>query len=314
MRVAVLFFEGSEKKVEVVVKSGTPSLRALGQDYWSELVACCGATILSHISNDQMDAYLLSESSLFVWPDRLLMITCGNITLVDSVIHFLDQQGQDCVDMITYQRKNEYQSHLQKTAFEEDVERLNLRLPGKAFRLGHLDGHHNYVWHMDKVYQPVADDITTELLMYHIEGEAADYLRGSDQTLEGIRQHLQLDALFPGFEFDEFLFEPFGYSMNAIRGDQYITMHITPQDGTSYVSFETDIDIPNECPELLNRFTDILNPSSFDLITFNADPKIALQPDVACVAHNQQQLKCGFKVEFQHFIKMAKSIEPALEI
>ena len=39
-------------------------LRSLGDEFWSQLVQACSATILSTIHNDVCDAYLLSESSL----------------------------------------------------------------------------------------------------------------------------------------------------------------------------------------------------------------------------------------------------------
>lgn len=307
-----MFFEGSEKKVEIVVAPGAPSLRSLGRDYWAELVSRCSASILSEVSNEQLDAYLLSESSLFVWDDRMLMITCGVITLVDSVTYFLDSYGREHVAMCSFQRKNEYQSHLQKSSFKQDVERLNRLLPGTAYQLGNLDGHHNYVWHMDKPYRPAADDITTELLMYHIQGDAAKYLRSETQSLAGIRELLDLHNLLPGFEIDDFLFEPYGYSMNGIRGDQYITMHITPQENTSYVSFETDLDIPRECPQLLTRLVQILSPASYDVICFNTQPAVSHAPQTHCVARHSQPLACGYQVDFEHFIRSAAIAKRAM--
>ncbi|WP_028115691.1 adenosylmethionine decarboxylase [Ferrimonas senticii] len=307
-----MFFEGSEKKVEVIVGPEHANLRQLPRSFWETLVSRCHATILSEIHNEQMDAYLLSESSLFVWNDRILMITCGVITLVDSVAYFIEQMGIEKVAMVSFQRKNEYQSHLQKSCFEEDMARLNALLPGKAFRLGHLDAHHNYLWHMDAPYQPLADDITTELLMYHISGDAARYLRSDSQTVEGIAELLQLHQLFPGFEFDQFLFEPYGYSMNGIKGDQYITMHITPQEETSYVSFETDIDIARECPQLLEHMVQILQPSSYDLITFNTEPQFEPAEPMCCVANQRQPLDCGYVLGFRHWLKRAEAVEPAV--
>lgn len=306
-----MFFEGSEKKVEIVVSSDTPSLRGLPKSFWAELVSRCNATILSELHNDKMDAYLLSESSLFVWDDRMLMITCGVITLVDSVEYFVNHVGHAAITMASFQRKNEYQSHLQKSSFDQDLARLNQLMAGKAYRLGRLDGHHNYIWHLDKPYQPQADDITTELLMYHIDGPAAEYLRSDNQSVAGIAALLQLETLFPGFEIDGYLFEPYGYSMNGIKGDQYITMHITPQEDTSYVSFETDINIPQECPQLLARLTAILQPSSYDLITFNTEPELTPAAEIVAVAHNQQKLECGYDVEFRHWLALANKMQSA---
>ena len=46
-----------------------PSLRELGRPFWDEVVRRSRAQVLSVISNDACDAYLLSESSLFVLDD-----------------------------------------------------------------------------------------------------------------------------------------------------------------------------------------------------------------------------------------------------
>ena len=75
-----MIFEGSEKKFEVIVKN--VNLRTFPLSFWEEMVAACQAKILSSMSNNFYDAYLLSESSLFVTQDRCIMITCGQTRLI----------------------------------------------------------------------------------------------------------------------------------------------------------------------------------------------------------------------------------------
>ncbi|GAA4898815.1 adenosylmethionine decarboxylase [Ferrimonas pelagia] len=306
----MMFFEGSEKKVEAVLKPGQASLRQLGRPFWAKMVAQANAEILSSIHNDDCDAYLLSESSLFVWDDRFLMLTCGTTTLVHAVTEFLQHVSQDALAMLTYQRKNEYQAQLQKSSFADDLASLAPHLSGNAWRLGHLDGHHNYIFHLDRPYCPEPNDATGELLMYHIKGEDADYLRSEGQNIEQIRQMMAWQQLLPQFQFDDFLFQPFGYSMNGICGDRYVTMHITPQEDSSYVSFESNLPSEQLTP-VLNHLLKVLQPQSYDLISFNMACALSHATGVQAIDHAEQALPIGYQMAFQHFLLPSSQVRSA---
>jgi hypothetical protein len=86
-------FEGSEKRLEVEFGPGDGSrpggLRALSRadlDYLTATAACC---IVSARHNAAFDAYVLSESSLFVFPDKLVLKTCGTTKLLAAVAPLL---------------------------------------------------------------------------------------------------------------------------------------------------------------------------------------------------------------------------------
>ena len=311
----MMFFEGSEKKVEVITAPQAGSLRALGRDFWSDIVTRANAGILDVLGNDDCDAYLLSESSLFVWHDRFLMLTCGTTTLADAFLHFLNHVDKQNILYASFQRKNEYLSHLQKTTFEEDLARISERLEGSAFRLGKLDSHHHYIFHLDRPYQGQPGDITNELLMYHIKGEGAEYLRSPDQTIEGVRRLLQLDQILPDFVISDWLFEPFGYSLNALKGSRYATFHITPQQDSSYVSFETNLDLSNS--DLVDTLLAALQPGSWDLIDFNAQKNahktVCDTDDYQCMTESTLNMTCGFAMSFRHFQhKDHRIVEPEI--
>lgn len=308
-----MFFEGSEKKVEVVVAENAPSLRSLGQPFWEKMVAKCNATILSSISNDKCDAYLLSESSLFVWEHHFVMLTCGTTTLVESVKTFMDIFEKEQILSVIFQRKNEYQSHLQKSSFAEDISALQKRMSGVAYQLGNLDTHHNYIYHLDKPYIPDDNDYTYELLMYHIQGPVANYLRSEEQDAQTIRTLMNFEEILPGFEIDDFVFEPFGYSMNALKDGFYATMHITPQEESSYVSFETNLDLANEHTEIFNKLIAILQPESFDIISFNGIPNIEAQNHLL-MNQVDEPLSCGYTMRFYEYMQKQEKARRAYKL
>ncbi|MFT5812761.1 MAG: S-adenosylmethionine decarboxylase [Psychroserpens sp.] len=261
-----MFFEGSEKKANIIIDAKQLSLLDdIADDFWLALVQCCNAKILSAIENDDCKAFLLSESSLFVWHDRLLILTCGNTRLVYSVEYFIQHMGMNKILQITYQRKNEYFAHAQLSSFSDDIALLRQHVEGKAFRFGELDGHHNYIFHQDNNFQVSGEDKSYELIAYQICQKASKKLTTVGLKSHEIRTFLQLDRLLAGFILDDFVFEPFGYSINAIKGMQYVTIHITPQANSSYVSIQANINLIALAPEFLT----ILAPKSIDILSFN---------------------------------------------
>ncbi|KAG8999965.1 spermidine resistance protein [Tulasnella sp. JGI-2019a] len=52
-------------------------LRRVKREEWEEMLAIVKCQVLSVVEGREMDAYLLSESSLFVSPHRLILKTCG---------------------------------------------------------------------------------------------------------------------------------------------------------------------------------------------------------------------------------------------
>ncbi|GIU26931.1 S-adenosylmethionine decarboxylase proenzyme [Shewanella schlegeliana] len=261
-----MFFEGSEKKIELQVNCSAVSLRSLPLNFWQQTLSLAGAEILSQLSNQACDAYVLSESSLLVWERKLLLITCGNTRLIDAVNHVIEQIGTEVISSLSYQRKSEFLSHLQASRFEDDVARLRAQLPGTAYRVGHLDNHHHYLFCSEQFVQ---SDASTCLLMYHIKGELAEYLRCNNQSSDEIRKRLQLERLLPEFDFDDYLFEPCGYSVNGIFEDKFLTIHITPQEHSSYVSIETNLNFLQYSFNIFAELLKILNPSSWDIIGMN---------------------------------------------
>mmetsp|Transcript_4358 Transcript_4358/g.13595 ORF Transcript_4358/g.13595 Transcript_4358/m.13595 type:complete len:482 (-) Transcript_4358:335-1780(-) len=78
-------FEGPEKTLEVCFTPGIGDprgCRALERPALDAILAEARCEILSETSNSYLDAYVLSESSLFVYPHKVVIKTCGRTTLL----------------------------------------------------------------------------------------------------------------------------------------------------------------------------------------------------------------------------------------
>ncbi|KAK0542970.1 spermidine resistance protein [Tilletia horrida] len=87
-------FEGPEKLLELwfqpaSLPSSTASLRSVDRDRWQTILNTVSCTILSVLRSDECDAYLLSESSMFVFDHKLILKTCGTTTLLLGLEHIL---------------------------------------------------------------------------------------------------------------------------------------------------------------------------------------------------------------------------------
>ncbi len=273
------FFEGPEKKLELVVTPDSASLRSLGEDVWREVVRAAQAEILSVIRNDHCDAYLLSESSLFVFDDYCVMITCGLTTLVDSVERLLESISADSVGFLVYERKNEHFPERQPTTFLEDARRLNAMLPGRALRFGDEHGHYVQVFHTTRAFVPETNDPTLEILMHGIDEHVAEQFTTAKVSEDrSLAVGLGIDSVLPGFDTSEHVFNPAGYSLNALRGEEYYTLHVTPEKMGSYASFETNHDFGMDLTGFVGVIVELFRPRAFDVVTFlpQGEPKLKL--------------------------------------
>jgi S-adenosylmethionine decarboxylase len=279
-------FEGPEKTLEVCFRKkdteGPPAsavvsgdtrntgLRRLGRDDLDRICARARCTILSSVSNNYVDAYVLSESSLFVYPYMLVLKTCGTTTLLRCIALLIDlgrKLGLE-IDWVGYSRKNfnfpgdqafPHQSFHQELEYLYSHRNLCDRLDGSGYTLGPVTSDHWFVFVADHTIRSKSLEIDTDrvlnIMMFDIDEDVAslfyynNYNTGKDgETKEEETSRISkeqttksgIDALCPGAIIDPRAFEPCGYSMNAILFRSYSTIHITPEAGSSYVSFETN--------------------------------------------------------------------------
>lgn len=101
-------------------------------------------------------------------------------------------------------------------------------------------------------------DYTIELLMTKLAAparrpffflESQDEGKTAHEKAADVSARLGIDSIFPTSKtnLDAYAFEPCGYSANALveygQGEGYYTIHVTPEEGWSYASFECNVPI-----------------------------------------------------------------------
>lgn len=275
-------FEGPEKTLEVcfrckdgeqeaVFTGKKAALRTLSRKDLDLVCTKARCTILSSVSNQYLDAYVLSESSLFVYNYMLVLKTCGTTTLLRclALVIELGRRLDLELDWVGYSRKNfNFPSDQQfpHGSFDQELDylyrhrKLCQKLDGNGYTLGPITSDHWFVFVADQTIRSqvphLDNDRVLNIMMFDFDPDVANLFhyncyeskRNEEENDGDAVKRISLeqtkaagiDNLCPGAILDARAFEPCGYSMNAILDQSYYTMHITPEQGSSYASFETN--------------------------------------------------------------------------
>lgn len=321
-------FEGSEKRVEVDFALGSRApaagLRSLPREQLDELMTLARCTIVSSRTNDNFDAYVLSESSLFVYPTKWVLKTCGTTHLLDSLPRLLEVAAAQ--DMLATRCKYTRASFLfpenqpapYSGGFEEEVAFLNQHFGhlhpegGQAYVLG--ESFQGLQWHVyvtGRSVNPVAT-YNVELCMTELDEEACQAFFRTEKFVSSAHttQETGIAKLLPNALIDDYVFEPCGYSMNGMDHHQFITIHVTPEKGISYASVEISGHMEDlvDCSALLQAATNIFKPRLVSVAMSVDDSSVPgasswgnlskLPMDYAYQGANCCKLSCGGRVVY----------------
>lgn len=176
-------FEGPEKTMEVVFKTSSKGkqsdidddakksnigLRAFSREQLDRICRKAKCTIMSKCSNQHMDSYVLSESSLFIYEQRLIMKTCGTTTLLRClpvILEYADEIGLDMA-WLGYSRKNflfpsaqmwPHANFGDEMRYINTHEKLQKRLGGEGYILGPVTGDHWFVYIAENLKQRILE-------------------------------------------------------------------------------------------------------------------------------------------------------------
>lgn len=284
-------FEGTEKKLELILERSLPGWHDRRAHRWDAAVEACGATILNRMTTPAVDAYLLSESSLFVWEHRVVMITCGQTSLVESTGPLLEQIGAENVAVVVYARQNMRDPTGQPRSFADDRRHLASFFDGQTRRFGSADGDHVDFFYAGLKPLPQVPAATLQVGMHDLDpgAESVFAVAAGDRCPSSAIDRIK--AQLPGMQLDQHFFEPCGYSLNAVAGGDYSTVHVTPQQTESYASFETNRP-GRDIGTLLGNLVEVFRPDRFStlLTTHEKGGQPGLNALPAEIAHPRYHL------------------------
>ncbi|PFH51979.1 hypothetical protein AMATHDRAFT_57590 [Amanita thiersii Skay4041] len=258
-------FEGPEKLLEVWFapssvavndvpdNHGKSGLRKIHRKYWEQVLDIVKCKILSVIEGQELDAYLLSESSLFISPHRLILKTCGttlNLLGLPLILHIAATYANlPHVYRCFYSRKAFMfpdRQHGPHRDWKEEVQFLDNIFPnGAAYTVGKVNGDHWLLYltnptdissSTDSLHQPTPSlpeqvegypDYTIEILMSSLSPAACEPFftpTANDTKLDpftcanAVSNNIGISTIFPSHltTLDAYAFTPCGYSANAL--------------------------------------------------------------------------------------------------
>ncbi|KAI3462833.1 hypothetical protein Pfo_019496 [Paulownia fortunei] len=329
--VSAIGFEGYEKRLEISFSEpgifadpGSRGLRSLSKIQLDEILDPAQCTIVSSLMNAEVDSYVLSESSLFVYPYKIILKTCGTTKLLLSIppiLKLADTVGLT-VSSVKYTRGSFIFPGAQPfphRSFSEEVAVLDshfnkLGLSSKAYVMGGADEHEK--WH---VYSACAESASNMALVYTLEmcmtnldqKKASVFFNTQSSSAAVMTEVSGIRKILPESEICDFDFDPCGYSMNAVEGSAISTIHVTPEDGFSYASFEAvgyDFKQVDLTP-ILERVLACFQPAKFSvaLHTSVAEKELDLRftldiKGYACGGRSCEALGNGGSILYSSFI------------
>ncbi|KAF2313724.1 hypothetical protein GH714_012973 [Hevea brasiliensis] len=310
--VSAIGFEGYEKRLELSFSEpsffadpGGMGLRSLSKSQLDEILKPAECTIVDSLSNDHIDSYVLSESSLFVYPYKVIIKTCGTTKLLLSIPAILKLADT-----------------LSLTVCSVRYTRGSFKFPGaqsfphRCFseEVAVLDGHFGKLG-LDSIAYVMGSPDKTQNGM----DRASVFYKTQSSSAAVMTEESGIRKILPQSDICDFDFDPCGYSMNAIEGDAISTIHITPEDGFSYASFEAvgynfeDMNLT----QLLERVLACFEPTEFSIALHSEvlhdelGKKLALDvKGYSSGGRNHEDLGKGGTIIYESFVRSKGCASP----
>ena len=236
-------------------------------DTWKEMLDLVNCKVLSVVESENVDAYLLSESSMFVFPHKLILKTCGTTTLLFGLPKILeiaalvagfphtvaDRYGTTATSAhpyrVFYSRKNflypDRQPRPHRTWKEEMGQLDKLFLGGSAYQIGKLNGEHWYLYltEPNTMLTPPSTPgrCETEIKVLDLPGCSDSSELDSDETLEILMTDLDpINA-------QKFYLD---HASEVAEGQFYERAHQARKDAEQHVRYLTNLPTQDAKPQI----------------------------------------------------------------
>lgn len=232
-------FEGPEKLLEIWfypkktrIPHSEKSLRSIQHEKWKSLLQLVKCEVLSSFSTNDMECFLLSESSMFVFDHKLMLKTCGTTTTLlclPRLFQLIREELQwdfTCQDVSSGQIKNHpYKVFYSRRAFmfpenqrsihrnwNDEVNYLNqFFITGKSYVVGRIDQNDHWNLYVTKTNNDLCtdpadsheDDFTLEILMTDLNRKMAQqFITSQPNDVDGheigkaMTTHANIDKIY----------------------------------------------------------------------------------------------------------------------
>jgi S-adenosylmethionine decarboxylase len=256
-------------------------LKAVPEEIWKDMLDLVNCQVLSIVSSEDVDAYLLSESSMFVWPHKLILKTCGTTTLLSGLPRILEiaalfggfpkstapSRGISVAAApyrVFYSRKNFLFPDRQRgphRSWRDEVRTMDrLFLNGSAYMIGKMNGEHWYLYLTEPhtmLTPPTSPGAKTEFTetetkVLSVPQGAALQADTEDETLEVLMTDLDEE-----------------------NAKQFYLEHATAVAETRYRNFDTE----------KSDHVDVFSNTSSDISDLDSEGSRVLPPELTTEGH-----------------------------
>jgi len=255
-------YETAEQKIRIFFRKAAPSLLGKG-DLWEEVVSRAGVKIISKVTNSNTEAYLLSESSLIVKDKGIVLATCGATRLLGTLEFLLASLPLENISQMLFSLFTHGRTLQAFPPFWADCKLLDDYVKKYNCRRNYFINGLFSGLAIEASFAGSHPILGYEICINNSGIELKGFLKNGSRS--EIRSALIPPMILKGYVIDDYIFDPPGYSLNAISESRYVFMHISPEADSGIVTMEADSLSPEEKSILIEELKFLYRSNSIHI-------------------------------------------------